>query len=59
MCVSCLQPDFDNIEGITDDDSNGSADVASPEVCGHEISALRPRLEIIDANVDSKLPRFP
>lgn len=58
--MSRLQPDFDDIKGIADDDPNGSADVASPEVCGHEMSAPRARLKILDTNGnDSKLPRFP
>jgi hypothetical protein len=37
MWLARLQPNFDDIKRIADDDPNGSAEIASPEVGCHEI----------------------
>ena len=37
MRIPGLQPNFDDIKRIADDDPNGSTEVASPKVGGHEI----------------------
>lgn len=49
MRASCLESDFDDIKRVADDDPDGSADVASPEVCRHEISIQTARFEMSNA----------